>query len=84
MPLGPTVTSYVANLYSTDPLAPQVVGDFAQALPPNPIKGDLVSIFADSTIPTDPLRPLDLGQSLSDIIQLLVQPDVSATFDPFL
>lgn len=84
MPLGPTVTSYVANLFPTDPLAPQVVGDFAQALPPNPIKGKLVSLFADSTIPTDPLHPADLGQSLSDMIQLLVKPDVSATFDLFL
>ena len=84
MPLGPTVTSYVANLFPTDPVAPQVVGDFAQALPPNPVKGDLVRAFADGIIPTDPLNPADLGQSLSAMIQLLVQPDVSATFDPFL
>lgn len=83
MPLGRTVTSYIANLIPTDPLAPQVVGDFAQALPPNPVKGNLVSIFADSTFPTDPTHPVDLGQSLSAMIQLLVQPDVSAPFDPF-
>ena len=46
-PLGTTVTSYVANLFPNDPIAPQVVGDFAQALPPNPIHGELVSHFVD-------------------------------------
>lgn len=77
MPLGTTVTSYVANLFPTDPVAPQVVGDFAQALPPSPIKGDLVSHFADATGPSPPpIHPADLGSSLSDYVQLLVQPDV--------
>lgn len=84
MPFGTTVTSYLADLFPNDPVAPQVIGDFAQALPPNPVKGDLVSVFADSTFPTDSTHSTDLGQSLSAMIQLLVQPDVSATFDPFL
>lgn len=77
MPLGATITSYIADLYPDDPLAPQVVGDFAQALPPNPIKGGLVSHFADSVFPTDPVHPADLGSQLSDYVQLLVHPDVS-------
>lgn len=76
MPLGTTVTSYIADLYPTDPIAPQVVGDFAQALPPSPIKGDLVSDFADSLLPPSPIHPADLGANLSAFIQILVQPDV--------
>ncbi|MDP9423246.1 MAG: hypothetical protein M3Q19_10525 [Pseudomonadota bacterium] len=81
MPLGTTITSYVANLFPTDPVAPQVVGDFAQALPPNPVKGELVSHFADSFLPPNPVHPADLGSQLSDFIQILVQPDVSVSGD---
>jgi hypothetical protein len=83
MPLGTTVTSYVANLFPNDPIAPQVVGDFAQALPPNPIRGQLVSDFADSVIPTDPLHSSDVGSLLSDMIQILVQPDTTSGGDLF-
>ena len=76
MPLGTTVTSFIANLYPTDPIAPQVIGDFARTLPPSPIKGAAVSAFADSTIPgPPPIHPTDLGASLSDYVQLLVRPD---------
>ncbi|HVH49539.1 MAG TPA: hypothetical protein VM760_06635 [Sphingomicrobium sp.] len=76
MPLGSTVTSYVADLFPNDPIAPQVVGDFANTLPPSPIKGPAVSVFVDTLFPTDPLHPADLGSSLSDYVQILVQPDV--------
>lgn len=76
MPFGTTVTSYLADLFPTDPVAPQVVGDFAQALPPSPIKGAAVSDFASNHYPTDPIHPADLGQSLSDYLQILLQPDV--------
>lgn len=75
MPFGNTVTSYLTNLIPTDPIAPQVIGDFAQALPPNPIRGQLVSHFAQSVIPTDPIHSSDVGSLLSDMIQLLHQPD---------
>ena len=76
MPLGATVTSFIANLYPTDPIAPQVIGDFARTLPPNPIKGAAVSAFADSVFPTDPVQPGDpYGPSISGYVQLLVQPD---------
>lgn len=81
MPLGTTVTSYVANLYPDDPLAPQVVGDFAQALPPSPIHGELVSHFADSVLPPSPIQPTDVGSQLSEIIQVLVQPDTLVASD---
>lgn len=83
MPFGTTVTSYVTDLYPTDPIAPQVVGDFAQALPPSPIRGADVSAFVDSTFPTDPLHPADLGASLSDYLQILLQPDVTVGTDLF-
>lgn len=83
MPFGTTVTSFLTNLFPTDPLAPQVIGDFAQALPPNPVKGELVSHFVDSVIPTDPIRPSDIGSQLSDYIQLLRQPDVGTEGDLF-
>lgn len=76
MPLGTTVTSYIANLYPTDPIAPQVVGDFANTLPPSAIKGHAVSVFVDTLFPTDPVHPADLGSSLSNYVQLLVHPDV--------
>jgi hypothetical protein len=75
MPFGTTVTSYIADLFPTDPVAPQVIGDFAQALPPSPIRGALVSDFADSVLPPSPIHPTDLGASLSEYIQVLVQPD---------
>lgn len=83
MPFGTTVTSYLADLIPTDPLAPQVVGDFAQALPPNPIKGELASDFAHSVIPTDPIHSSDVGANLSAIIQILRQPDVGTEGDLF-
>jgi hypothetical protein len=84
MPLGTTVTSYIANLFPTDPVAPQVVGDFAQALPPNPVKGELVSHFADSAVPTPPpIHPSGVGTDLSVFIQILVQPDTVGTTDFF-
>ena len=83
MPFGATVTSYLADLFPTDPIAPQVVGDFAQALPPNPIKGELVSHFAQDLFPTDPIRPTDVGQQLSAIIQVLRQPDLGTEGDLF-
>jgi hypothetical protein len=75
MPLGTTVTSYIANLFPTDPLAPQVVGDFANTLPPNPIKGGIVSNFAGNLLPPNPIHPADLGASLSDYVQVLVHHD---------
>jgi len=81
MPFGATVTTHIADLFPDDPLAPQVVGDFAQALPPNPIKGDAVSHFADSVFPTDPTHSSDIGLQLSAFIQILVQPDVSIGID---
>ena len=81
-PLGTTVTSYVANLFPNDPIAPQVVGDFAQALPPNPIHGELVSHFVDSAFPNDPIHSSDVGSLLSgDMIQLLVHPDTTGGGD---
>lgn len=83
MPFGATVTSFLADLIPTDPIAPQVVGDFARTLPPNPIKGELVSHFAQSVIPTDPIHSSDVGQQLSAIIQLLRQPDVGTEGDLF-
>ena len=76
MPLGTPVTSYIADLYPTDPLAPQVVGDFANTLPPSPIRGVAVSDFAGNLLPPSPIHPADLGASLSEYVQLLVQPDV--------
>jgi hypothetical protein len=76
MPFGGTITSFVANLFPTDPVAPQVVGDFANALPPNPIKGGAVSTFAQELFPNDPIHPAGLGSSLSDYIAILHQPDV--------
>ena len=81
MPLGTTVTSYLANLIPTDPLAPQVISDFAQALPPNPVRGALVSDFVDSVFPTDPTHSSDVGSLLSDMIQILVQPDTTGGGD---
>jgi hypothetical protein len=82
MPFGTTVTSYVADLFPTDPLAPQVVGDFAQALPPSPIRGEAVSLFVDSALPSPPpILPTDLGSALSDYLQILLQPDVSVGSD---
>ena len=75
MPLGSIVTSYLAELYPTDPIAPQVIGDFARTLPPNPIKGAAVSAFAHS-FPTDPVHPGAIGHQLSAFIQILVRPDV--------
>ena len=76
MPLGTTVTSYIANLFPTDPLAPQVVGDFANTLPPSPIRGEMVSHFAHTLFPTDPVQPGDpYGPAISGYIQILVQPD---------
>lgn len=76
-----TVTSYVANLFPNDPIAPQVVGDFAQALPPNPIHGELVSHFVDSAFPNDPIHSSDVGSLLSGMIQLLVHPDTTGGGD---
>ena len=83
MPFGTTVTSYLADLIPTDPLAPQVVGDFAQALPPNPIKGELVSHFVDSVLPPNPIHSSDVGANLSAFIQILRQPDVGTEGDLF-
>ena len=76
MPLGTAITSYIADLFPNDPLAPQVVGDFANTLPPSPIKGDSVSDFATHLLPPSPIQPSDLGTSLSEYVQVLVQPDV--------
>lgn len=81
MPFGSSVTSFIANLFPTDPLAPQVVADFARALPPSPIKGDAVSAFVDSNFPTDPVHPAGLGASLSDYLQILLQPDPTVGHD---
>jgi hypothetical protein len=82
MPFGATVTSYVADLFPTDPLAPQLVSDFAQALPPSPIRGAAVSDFASVEVRGGPpIHPHDLGQSLSDYLQILLQPDVSVGHD---
>ena len=53
MPFGTTVTSYIADLFPTDPVAPQVMGDFARTLPPNPVKGSVASHFAHDLIPND-------------------------------
>ena len=75
MPLGSTVTSYLAELYPTDPIAPQVIGDFARTLPPSPIKGAIVSDFAGNLLPPNPIHPADLGSQLSAFIQVLVRPD---------
>jgi hypothetical protein len=83
MPFGTTVTSYIADLFPNDPIAPQVVGDFAQALPPNPVKGELVSHFAQNLLPPNPVHPDDLGSNLSDFIKLLRQPDVGTEGDLF-
>jgi hypothetical protein len=76
MPVGTFVTSYIADLFPNDPLAPQVVGDFAEALPPNPVKGNLVSVFADNSQPgSPPIHSSDVGALVSDMVVLLVQPD---------
>ena len=58
MPLGTTITSYIANLFPTDPVAPQVVGDFAShLLPPSPIQptdlGSSVSAFVQILVQPD-------------------------------
>ena len=80
---GTTVTSYLADLFPNDPVAPQVIGDFAQALPPNPIKGELVSHFVDSVLPPNPIHSSDVGANLSAFIQILRQPDVGTEGDLF-
>jgi hypothetical protein len=80
MPFGTSLTSYIANLFPTDPVAPQVIGDFAEALPPSPIRGETISHYSDSVIPTDPVRPSDLGSQVSFYIQLTVLPDVSSDY----
>ena len=80
MPFGASVTSFLANLIPTDPLAPQVVGDFAKTYPTENVeggKGFAVSSFATGLIPTDPLHPTDVGAQLSNYIHLL-GPDVEA------
>ncbi len=84
MPFGTTVTSYIANLIPTDPLAPQVIGDFARALPPNPVKGELVSHFADSTLPPNPVHSSDVGSLLSDYIAIVRGPDLGGDGDIFI
>ena len=83
MPFGTTVTSYLADLFPNDPLAPQVIGDFARTLPPNPIKGELVSHFVDSVLPPNPVHSSVVGQQHSAIIQILRQPDVGTEGDLF-
>lgn len=82
MPFGQTITSFIADLYPVDPAAPQIVGDFAQALPPNPIKGDAVSEYARS-FPGDPYSPTDpYGPQISAFIHLL-GPDTGTNSDTF-
>ncbi|HET7708807.1 MAG TPA: hypothetical protein VFK50_04635 [Sphingomicrobium sp.] len=66
MPFGTSLTSHITQLFPNDPVAPQVVGDFAQALPPNPIKGEIVSHFADGAFPNDPIHSSDIGSLVSD------------------
>ena len=74
MPFGASVTSFLANLIPTDPLAPQVIGDFAKSYPSENVeggKGLAVSNFANGLIPTDPVHPTEVGSQLSDYIELL-------------
>ena len=84
MPFGESITSYVANLFPNDPIAPQVIGDFAEALPPNPIKGDLVSDFADDTLPPNPIHSSDVGSLVSHYIAIVQGPDLGRDGDIFI
>jgi hypothetical protein len=75
MPFGRSITSFLADFYPTDPVAPQVTADFVHALPPNPVKGHAVSEFVHDLYPTDPIRPAGLGSHLSEFIKLLREDD---------
>ena len=81
MPFGRDVTSFLADLIPTDPLAPQVASDFVQIVPPNPVegvtKGETVSPFVQELYPGGAFAPSDpYGPQLSEFIQLLHTPDL--------
>ena len=68
MAFGKIVTSFLANLYPSDSLAPNVIGDFAHLYAGTP-KGDAVSDLAAQLHSADPVHHANIGPSVSDYIQ---------------
>ena len=75
MAFGRTVTTLLTEFFPNDPVAPQVVGDFARLFPTDPLKGAAVSDFASNLLPPSPIHPADLGSNLSEQIALLIGSD---------